>query len=84
MTPTKTPLRKIREKYKQSLQEVANAIDSDVGNLSRIERGLQVPSLELAEKISRHFKGKITELHILYPHRYVKNETVSKPFQKGK
>lgn len=67
-----TPLRKMRVEKKLTIAEVAIATQLDVGNLSRIERGIQVPSLETAEKLSRFFKGKITEMQILYPQRYMK------------
>ncbi|MDY0929094.1 helix-turn-helix transcriptional regulator [Enterobacter sp. CFBP8995] len=68
-----TPLRKMRVEKKLTIAEVAIATQLDVGNLSRIERGIQVPSLETAEKLSRFFKGKITEMQILYPQRYMKS-----------
>lgn len=68
-----TPLRKMRVERKLTISEVAIATQLDVGNLSRIERGIQVPSLETAEKLSRFFKGKITEMQILYPQRYMKS-----------
>lgn len=67
-----TPLRKMRVEKKLTISEVAIATQLDVGNLSRIERGIQVPSLETAEKLSQFFKGKITEMQILYPQRYMK------------
>lgn len=68
-----TPLRKMRVEKKLTISDVAIATQLDVGNLSRIERGIQVPSLETAEKLSRFFKGKITEMQILYPQRYMKS-----------
>ena len=68
-----TPLRKMRVEKKLTISEVAIATQLDVGNLSRIERGIQVPSLETAEKLSRFFKGKITEMQILSPQRYMKS-----------
>ncbi|EJH8726854.1 helix-turn-helix transcriptional regulator [Cronobacter sakazakii] len=68
-----TPLRKMRVEKKLTIAEVAIATQLDVGNLSRIERGMQVPSLETAEKLAKFFKGKISEMQILYPHRYMKS-----------
>lgn len=65
-----TPLRKVRVELKLTISEVANAINCDVGNLSRLERGIQTASLELAEKLAAFYRGKITELEILYPYRY--------------
>ena len=67
-----TPLRKMRVEKKLTIAEVAIATQLDVGYLSRIERGMQVPSLETAEKLAKFFKGKISEMQILYPHRYMK------------
>lgn len=67
-----TPLRKMRMEKGLTISEVAMATQIDVGNLSRIERGIQVTSLETAEKLSKFFKGKISEMQILYPQRYMK------------
>ncbi|EOI1119930.1 MULTISPECIES: helix-turn-helix domain-containing protein [Klebsiella] len=53
-----------------TISEVSRMTEIDVGNLSRIERGKQITSIETAEKLSRFFEGKITEMQILYPHRY--------------
>ncbi|WP_036949628.1 helix-turn-helix transcriptional regulator [Providencia alcalifaciens] len=66
-----TPLRKIRLEKKLTISEVANAINCDVGNLSRLERGTQAASLELAERLARFYGDKITEMQILYPKRYM-------------
>ena len=64
-----TPLRQIRKSKGLTLSEVAIATNIDVGNLSRIERGTQVTSLDKAEAISRFFDGEVTEMEILYPKR---------------
>lgn len=66
-----TPLRKMRVEKKLTISEVAIATQLDVGNLSRIERGIQAPSLETAEKLAQYFNGKISEMQILYPQRYM-------------
>lgn len=66
-----TPLRKIRVEKGLTIAEVSKLTEIDVGNLSRIERGKQVTSLETAEKLSKFFEGKISEMQILYPHRYM-------------
>lgn len=68
---SKTPLRLIREKRSQTIQEVATAVGIDAGNLSRIERGEQTPSTELAEKLAKHYGHEVTEMQILYPTRYM-------------
>jgi transcriptional regulator with XRE-family HTH domain len=77
----KSPLRLTREKHDMTLQDIAIKVGSDVGNLSRIERGNQRPSNELAEKICQQFPpGEITELHLIYPERYMKeDETTQVP-----
>lgn len=66
-----TPLRKMRVEKGLTIAEVSKLTEIDVGNLSRIERGKQVTSLETAEKLSKFFEGKISEMQILYPHRYM-------------
>ncbi|NIF20287.1 helix-turn-helix transcriptional regulator [Pantoea sp. Acro-835] len=66
----RTPLRVMREAKGLTISEVALAVQIDVGNLSRIERGIQVTSIETAEKIADFFNRKISEMQILYPHRY--------------
>jgi predicted transcriptional regulator len=66
----KTPLQRLREKRGLTLKEVADAVDTDTGNLSRMERGHQ-KSVELAERLVKFYgQGQITELEILYPERY--------------
>ncbi|PEI02668.1 transcriptional regulator [Pantoea agglomerans] len=81
-----SPLRILRMSQGKTLSEVAVAIHLDVGNLSRIERGLQVASLDVAERLAVFFEGEISELEILYPQRFQKDtktlsatSTVAKP-----
>lgn len=66
-----TPLRKMRVERGMTLAELSVATKIDVGNLSRIERGKQLTSIETAEKISRFFNAEISEMQILYPQRYM-------------
>lgn len=66
-----TPLRKMRVEKGLTISDVAVATQLDVGNLSRIERGIQVTSLETAERLARYFGQQITEMQILYPQRYM-------------
>ncbi|HHK7934424.1 TPA: helix-turn-helix domain-containing protein, partial [Serratia marcescens] len=61
-----TPLRKMRVEKGLTISEVSKLTEIDIGNLSRIERGKQVTSLETAEKLSKFFEGKISEMQILY------------------
>ncbi len=65
------PLRKARLLGGQTLQDVASAVGSDTGNISRIERGLQWPAKWLIERLVKHFDGKVTEMEILFPERFV-------------
>lgn len=60
-----------------TLGKLAAAVGSDVGNLSRIERGVQIPSKELAEKICQQFDGEINELQLIYPERFTPQATPS-------
>jgi transcriptional regulator with XRE-family HTH domain len=67
----KSPLRLIRERKGQTIVEVSRAVQTDPGNLSRIENAKQNASPELTEKLVKHFDGEITEVEILYPQRYM-------------
>lgn len=65
-----TPLKSARKRAGKTLEIVSAAVGSDTGNLSRIERGLQVPSKDLTEKLVNYFGGEITETQIIYPERF--------------
>jgi transcriptional regulator with XRE-family HTH domain len=52
-------LREVRLAREETLVAVADAVGTDVGNLSRIERGEQVPQRELARKLFDHFGGAV-------------------------
>ncbi len=69
-----TPLRMARESRGLTIQQVATSVGIDPGNLSRIERGKQVPSKDLAEKLSLVFGGQVSETQIIYPERFVSAE----------
>ncbi len=66
-----TPLRMAREKRGLTIQQVATLVGIDPGNLSRIERGKQVPSKDLAAKLSQVYGGQVSETQIIYPERFV-------------
>lgn len=70
-----TPLRKARLKAKMTIQEVASSIKCDPGNLSRMERGIQRPSPEVAERLAKLFNTELTEIQILYPERFIADGT---------
>lgn len=54
-----TRLRAEREARGYKLAEVAQVIDSDAGNVSRIERGLQVPKHTQARALFEFYGGDI-------------------------
>ena len=69
-----TPLRKARLQRGLTLANVAESVGSDTGNISRIERGQQIPNRELLSNLVDLFKeNEITEVHILYPERFNQN-----------
>ena len=59
------PIRQARADRGLTLRNVADVVGTDPGNLSRIERGEQSPSLELARDLA-DFYGLPVE-QILYP-----------------
>ena len=71
-----SPLRILRKSQGMTLSHVAKEVDIDPGNLSRIERGQQIASLDVVERLVRFFSGKINELEILYPHRYANSTDI--------
>lgn len=62
-----TPLKRLRVRQGLTLKVVSKASGIDVGNLSRIERGLQITSLNNAKKLSKFFGGEVSEIEILFP-----------------
>lgn len=72
-----SPLKQARLKRELTLQQVANEVGIDTGNLSRIERGLQIPSKELAEKLVKLFDNEVTETQIIYPERFADGANVA-------
>lgn len=55
-------IRQIRKANKMTLSELALRVDSDVGNLSRLERGIQGYSDNLIQKISEALQVPVSEL----------------------
>ncbi|MCW5597678.1 MAG: helix-turn-helix transcriptional regulator [Chitinophagaceae bacterium] len=70
------PLKKVRLKNKVTLERLAEAVDSDVGNLSRIERGIQTPNKALAERIVKYFNGEINVFQITWPEKFINNDHI--------
>lgn len=65
-----SPLKRTRLNTGRTLSEVAEAVGTNPGNMSRIENGKQRASPGLAEKIAKYFGYAITEIQILYPERF--------------
>lgn len=66
-----TPLRQIRKKNGLTLRSVAKAVGISVSQLSRLEHGRHQATADQAEKLCRFYRGKITELQVLYPRRFM-------------
>ena len=65
-----TPLKQTRLRRHGTLAEVATAVETNPGNLSRIETAKQKASPKRAEKLARYYGHEVTEMQILYPERY--------------
>ena len=64
---TDTPMRIARLAKGVTLVEIAKHVGIDAGNLSRIERGLQIPDMALAERIATYFDNTISAIQICHP-----------------
>lgn len=64
-----TPLKTLRLARGLTLQDVADAVGSDTGNISRIENGEQ-KSVELAPRLAKFFGEELTVVQVLYPEEY--------------
>ncbi|MEE2025892.1 helix-turn-helix domain-containing protein [Alkalimonas mucilaginosa] len=71
-------LRKRRKMLGKTLEDIAYAAETDAGNLSRIERNEQRPSLELLEAISKALLIQLSELYRMAEEQeYLTRETAS-------
>lgn len=57
--PTRSLLTQIRKSRGLSLDEVADKVGTDPTNLSRVEKGAQVPKRELARALWRFYGGTV-------------------------
>lgn len=55
-------IRRLRKQQGMTLAELAQRCDSHVGNLSRIERGLAKPSLELLYRLAEALNLAVTDI----------------------
>ncbi len=56
-------LRQARISRKIILTEAARLVETDAGNLSRIERGIQTPMPQLAKRLSAAFKLSLEDIY---------------------
>ncbi|ANS52302.1 transcriptional regulator [Bacillus thuringiensis] len=61
----KVRIKEVRKKFGDTLQGLAEKVNYDYSNLSKVERGVYTPSLELLTKIASVYKIEITDLLIL-------------------
>lgn len=67
-----TPLRRLRISRGIQQSAIAEAVGTDQGSISRLERGEQGATPEMAARIVAFLgRDEITEMQILYPERYV-------------
>lgn len=66
-----TPLRAARLRRQETLIQVGKACLIDPGNLSRIERGEQLPGKDVVARLVDYFGGEISEVQIIYPERFL-------------
>jgi len=55
-------IKETRKKFGDTLQSLAKKIDYDYSNLSKIERGVYIPSLDLINKIATVYNIEIMDL----------------------
>ncbi len=58
-----TLLRTIRKNRHQTLQEAADLFGTNVGNMSRIEQGKQMPRITLARRIAVEYELTLDEVY---------------------
>ena len=60
-----TVLKNLRVSRGATLEEIALEANTDVGNLSRIERGLQSPSIDAVEQIATALQIRMSALFLM-------------------
>ncbi|UIJ69667.1 helix-turn-helix domain-containing protein (plasmid) [Bacillus cereus] len=58
----RTRIKEVRNQFGDTLQSLSQKIDYDYSNLSKIERGIYKPSLELLDKIATVYNININTL----------------------
>lgn len=70
-------LRSLRKEQGLTLAEMADRTDSHVGNLSRIERGLARPSLDLLYRLAEALGFSITDIFSVAEHKQLDSDQVA-------
>ncbi|MDA2639265.1 helix-turn-helix transcriptional regulator [Bacillus cereus] len=55
-------IKEVRKSFGDTLQSLAEKINYDYSNLSKVERGIYTPSLELLDKIAQVYEINIADL----------------------
>ncbi|MCQ6530330.1 helix-turn-helix domain-containing protein [Bacillus mycoides] len=55
-------IKEVRKQYGDTLQSLAQKINYDYSNLSKVERGIYTPSLDLLNKIAKVYKIELVDL----------------------
>lgn len=55
-------IKEVRKEFGDTLQSLAHKINYDYSNLSKVERGIYTPSLDLLDKIAKVYNIDITDL----------------------
>ena len=63
------PLKKYRAGKNFTLEEMAKILEVSIASVSRIERGIQGVTPELAAHIEKITNGQITRMELLYPEK---------------
>lgn len=58
-----THIRSLRKSRGLTLVEVSRVVGIDNGNLSRIERGIQLPDVRLAKRLAVFFKVSLDDIY---------------------
>ncbi|MEO9523208.1 MULTISPECIES: helix-turn-helix domain-containing protein [Marinobacter] len=70
-------IRRLRKQQGMTLAELAERCDSHVGNLSRIERGLARPSLELLYRLAQSLDLSLTDIFSVAERKQLDSEQVA-------
>ena len=70
-------IRRLRKQQGMTLAELAHRCDSHVGNLSRIERGLARPSLELLYRLAEALDLSLTDIFSVAERKQLDSEQVA-------